>query len=97
MLTREVLEAVQNEQFHIWAVDHVDQGIEVLTGIPAGERNEDGEFPEGTINYLVDLRLEELASGLKEYEGGPSGEEPKEESEEQAQSETLRGFGAKRS
>jgi lon-related putative ATP-dependent protease len=85
MLTREVLDAVKIEQFHIWAVDHVDQGIEVLTGIPAGEPNEDGEFPEGSINYLVDLRLDELSRGLKEYESSPSEEEEsKEEGPEQA-------------
>jgi lon-related putative ATP-dependent protease len=68
ILSPEVLEAVKDGQFHIWAVDHVDQGIELLTGVPAGEPDENGEYPEGTINYLVDLRLDELAKGIKEYE-----------------------------
>jgi lon-related putative ATP-dependent protease len=70
-LDPEVIEAVKNGQFHIWAVDHVDQGIEILTGMPAGEPDEDGNYPEGTINYLVDLRLEDLSRGIKEFEAGP--------------------------
>lgn len=78
VLSPDVVDAVKEGQFHIWAVDHVDQGIELLTGIPAGEPNEEGEFPEGTINYLVNERLDELAHGIKEFES-PSGEEPKEE------------------
>ena len=65
-------------------MDHVDQGIEILTGMPAGEPNEDGEFPEGSINYLVDLRLDDLSRGLKEYESPSSEEESKEESQEEA-------------
>jgi Lon-like ATP-dependent protease len=79
MLDSEVVEAVKEGKFHIWAVDHVDQGIELLTGVPAGERNEEGEFPEGTINYLVDMRLDELARTMKEFEGPEPA--PAEESE----------------
>lgn len=80
MLNSEVIEAVRNGQFHIWAVDHVDQGIEILTGIPAGEPDEEGNYPEGTINYLVDERLEELSQGIKEYESGKEEEEKEKES-----------------
>jgi lon-related putative ATP-dependent protease len=82
VLHPEVLEAVKNGQFNIWAVDHVDQGIEILTGVPAGEPDENGVYPEGTINYLVDERLEELARGIKEFEGPSSEEEEPEESAE---------------
>jgi len=71
VLDAEVIDAVKEGQFHIWAVDHVDQGIELLTDVPAGERNEDGDFPEGTINCLVDQRLEEISRGMKEFEAGP--------------------------
>ena len=42
MLNSEVVDAVRNGAFHIWAVSHVDQGIEILTGVTAGERQEDG-------------------------------------------------------
>jgi hypothetical protein len=73
---------VKDGKFNIWAVDHVDQGIEILTGVPAGEPDENGDYPEGTINYLVDDRLEELARGIKEFEGPSSEEEEQEESSE---------------
>ena len=78
MLRQDVIDAVRDNQFHIWAVDHVDQGIEILTGIAAGQLDDEGNFPEGTINYLVDENLEELTRRLKEYES-PQGEEAKEE------------------
>jgi len=48
----------------------VDQGIEVLTGIPMGERDEEGQYPDGSINYLVAARLTELAERRKEFAAG---------------------------
>jgi len=68
MLKDEVVEAVREGKFHIYAIDTVDEGIEILTGIRAGERKEDGSFEEGTVNYLVDKRLRELARELRETE-----------------------------
>jgi len=81
MLSPEVLEAVKEGQFHIWAVDHVDQGIELLTGVVAGEKDQEGNYPEGTINFLVNSRLDELSRGMKEFEEGAEegGEEHHEE------------------
>jgi lon-related putative ATP-dependent protease len=61
MLRQDVVEAVEAGQFHIYPVETVDQGIEILTGLPAGERDEEGNYPEGSINYLVETRLIELA------------------------------------
>jgi ATP-dependent Lon protease len=78
VLNPDVLEAVEKGQFHVWAIDHVDQGIELLTGVPAGEPDAEGKFPEGSINCLVNERLTELSEALKEYESSP-GEEEKEE------------------
>jgi lon-related putative ATP-dependent protease len=66
MLREDIVEAVRAKKFHIWAVSTIDEGIEILTGVPAGERGRDGKFPEGTINYLVDQRLREFAECLKE-------------------------------
>ena len=90
MLDPEVLEEVRKGNFHIWAVQHVDQGIEILTGKPAGKIDEEGNFPEDTINYLVNNRLLELSEGLKEFET-PSeeskGDEGKEEFSEAPSSE----------
>ena len=61
MLRRDVVEAVEDGEFQIYAVETVDQGIEILTGVPAGERDDQGNYPEGTINYKVEQRLAELA------------------------------------
>jgi predicted ATP-dependent protease len=68
MLHEEVVEAVRQGKFHIYAINNIDQGIEILTGVPPGERQADGSYPEGTINYLVDKRLKEIADGLKKFD-----------------------------
>lgn len=57
MLRQDVVEACAAGQFRIFAVEHVDQGIELLTGRPAGERGPDGKFPAGSINGLIEGRL----------------------------------------
>ncbi|NKB89762.1 MAG: AAA family ATPase [Acidobacteria bacterium] len=64
MLRPQVVDAVERGDFHIWAIEHVDEGIEILTGIPAGEPDEDGEWPEGTINAMVRDRLARLGKQL---------------------------------
>ncbi|MDZ7270780.1 MAG: AAA family ATPase [candidate division KSB1 bacterium] len=66
-LHKEVVEAVKKGKFHIYPVDTIDQGITILTGVPAGERGPDGRFPEGTVNARVDARLRELAEGLRQF------------------------------
>ncbi len=58
MLREDVLAAVDEGRFHIWAVDTVDDGIEILTDIPAGKPDKKGEFPKGSVNYLVKKSLE---------------------------------------
>ncbi len=67
MLREDVVEAVRDGKFHIWAVRTIDEGIEILTGVPAGERDSDGQFPKGAVNDLVDRRLRELMKALEEY------------------------------
>lgn len=76
MLREDVVEAVRQGQFHIWEVGTIDEGIEILTGKPAGERQPDGAYPEGTVNYLANKRLWELAELLRLFEEG--GEEEAE-------------------
>ncbi len=83
-LAQEVIDAVKEGSFHIWAVEAIDQGIEIVMDIAAGEKDDSGNYPEGTVNYLVDKRLEDLAKGLKEFEEGS--EEEDVEEEEQAES-----------
>jgi lon-related putative ATP-dependent protease len=77
MLKDEVVEAVRAGRFHIWSVSTIDQGIEILTGVPGGERGEDGSYPEGTINYLVDKRLEEFGESMKKFAASQEKEEKK--------------------
>lgn len=67
MLREDVVKTVDEGRFHIYEIKSIDQGIEIITGIPAGAKRPDGTYPEGTVNYLVDKRLKELAAGLKEY------------------------------
>jgi len=67
MLKDEIVQAIRADKFHIYPVKTIDEGIEVLTGVPAGELQEGGAYPDGTINYLVKKRLEEMAEQIKEY------------------------------
>lgn len=67
MLRRPVVEAVAAGKFHVWAVDHVDRGIEILTGVPAGERGADGEWTAGSINARVQKRLADLGQTLMQW------------------------------
>ncbi|NWF91395.1 MAG: AAA family ATPase [Syntrophaceae bacterium] len=70
MLRKDVVAAVKEGKFHIYPVKTIDQGIEILTGVEAGERLEDGRFKEGTVNDLVDKKLRELGMKIREFEGG---------------------------
>ncbi len=67
MLRDYVIDAVREGKFHIYPAKSVDDGISILTGIAAGERQPDGGYPEGTINYLVDRKLREMAEGLRQF------------------------------
>jgi predicted ATP-dependent protease len=89
VLRRDVVQAVREGEFHIYAVQTVDQGIELLTGVPAGEADEEGNYPKGTVNYLVQQKLLQMAeekADEKDEEDPPSsrtdqaeGELPEEE------------------
>jgi hypothetical protein len=61
MLRRDVVEAAAAGTFRVFAVGHVDQGIEILTGVPAGEADADGAWPEGSVNHRVRKRLRAFA------------------------------------
>lgn len=67
MLADEVVDAVVAGDFHVWAVRTIDEGIELLTGHPAGEREEDGSYPEGSVHRLVEDRLRGYAERLREF------------------------------
>ncbi|MEN8098534.1 MAG: ATP-binding protein [Chloroflexota bacterium] len=67
MLPPEVVEAVESGKFHIWTADDVDEGLELLTGLPAGICDKDGKYPENTVHHAVAIRLEEMAGSLRDY------------------------------
>jgi len=67
MLREEVVDAVRAGRFHVYAVRTVDEGLEVLTGVPAGEAAEDGTYPKGTVNQRVSRRLVTLAERLRRF------------------------------
>ena len=69
MLRKDVVEAIAENQFHVFPVQTIDQGIELLTGVPAGERDADGVYPEGSINRLVEERLRAMAEKAREMRG----------------------------
>jgi ATP-dependent Lon protease len=77
MLRKDVVEAVRDGMFHVYPVRTIDEGIEILTGKPAGERKADGTYPKGSVNDLVDSKLRELAEGLHEFGEKPDGDKSK--------------------
>ncbi|NLE94154.1 MAG: AAA family ATPase [Dehalococcoidia bacterium] len=74
MLRDEVVEAVRNGQFHIYAVDSVEQGMEVLCGVPMGERRKDGTYPARSVSGRVVSKLQEMAGKLKAFQGARDGD-----------------------
>ena len=60
-LSDEIIEAVKNQKFHVFAVSTIEEGIEVLTGVPAGKKDKEGHFPAGTVNYLAYEKLKKYA------------------------------------
>jgi len=68
MLRHEVVRACQEGQFHVWPIRTIDEGIELLTGAPAGQRDESGQFPEGSIHARVEARLREFTEGIEKFD-----------------------------
>ncbi len=64
-LSDEVIESVKDGKFHIYAISTIDEGIEILTGVPAGKLNKEGKFPAGTINYLAYEKLRKYYENSK--------------------------------
>jgi len=68
MLKEEVVEAIKEGRFHIYPVKTIDEGIEILTGVQAGELKEDETWTEGSINYLVQKNLDDMAEKVESEE-----------------------------
>jgi lon-related putative ATP-dependent protease len=67
MLRKDVIDSVNAGEFHIYPVEHIDEGIEILTGLNAGDLDEEGNYPKGTINAMVKSRLEKMAKRLTDF------------------------------
>ena len=74
MLRRDVVKAVEEGQFSVWAVDEVDQAMTILTGVEAGERDEEGAFDPESVNGMVEARLRELAEQALAFSSKNKGE-----------------------
>ncbi len=68
-LSEDICEAIKNNEFFIFPITTIDEGMEILTGMEAGTRNRKGNFPQHTINYHVENRLKEIAHLVKNYNG----------------------------
>jgi len=68
MLHKDVVAAVAQGKFHVHAVNSIDEGIAILTGAPAGERDESGNYPPGSVNYSVEQKLAAMAAHAHEQE-----------------------------
>ena len=79
MLKEEVVQAIRDGQFHIWPVVTIDDGIEILTGVPAGEKDADGRYPEDSVHGRANARLEEYARILKEFSAPEEEKKPEEQ------------------
>jgi predicted ATP-dependent protease len=73
MLPQKITRAAKQGNFHLYAVQTVDQAMEILTGCVAGQPDRSGRFPQGSLNGLVDERLWELATGLRDFLGDEEG------------------------
>lgn len=71
MLREDIVEAAKAGQFHIYAVSDVDEAIELLTGMPAGAPDEEGNIPEGSINYLVASQIAEMTAQRQSFNRPP--------------------------
>lgn len=66
-LSDEVIESVKQGKFHVYAISSLDEGIEILTGVPAGKKNKYGKYPAGTIKYLAYEKLKQYSENSKKY------------------------------
>ncbi len=78
MLRADIVDAVAAGRFHVYPVRTIDEGISILTGVKAGEQFENGEFEDGTVNFMVDLELQRLAKSWQSFD-----KEKKDEKDEE--------------
>lgn len=81
MLHPDVVKAAENGDFHVYGVSHIHEGMALLTGLSAGERDGDGNFPEGSVNAMVEERLREFAHTSRSFSSGKKGKNDGSETE----------------
>ena len=67
-LNDEIIDAVRKGKFHVYAISTIDEGIEILTGVPAGQKDSQGKFPLGTINYLAKEKLKKFSKACEKQQ-----------------------------
>ena len=67
-LSDDIIDSVKHGKFHIYAVKNIDEGIEILTGVPAGKKDRNGNFPNGSINYLALEKLKKFSKAANSHE-----------------------------
>ena len=76
ILRPDVAQAVAEGRFHVWAIGTIEEGIELLTGVVAGERESDGQYPDGTLFRKVEDRLDDFYHAITEHKDAGGGETP---------------------
>jgi predicted ATP-dependent protease len=87
MLREDVLDAIQTGWFHVWAVDSIDEGLELLTGVKAGHRGKNGRFPSESVHGRVEAKLKAISEGL---DGGKKDREDEKPEEKKKENEETR-------
>ncbi len=82
MLREDVVEAIKKKKFNLYSVKTIDEGIAILTGVPAGERGSDGSYPAGTVHALVDRRLHDMALAMQKFGRDDKGNHKEEKPED---------------
>jgi lon-related putative ATP-dependent protease len=89
MLRQDVLDSVERGDFHILSVSSVNEALEVLTGVPAGQQQEDATYPEGSVHYLVDKRLRAMGEAMRQFGRKPKDETTSDKAEGEAIDEPV--------
>lgn len=77
MLKKKVVEAIRDKKFHVYPIETIDQGIEILTGRKSGSMTKNKKYEKNSVNYLVDRKLEQFAKEIRKY--GKTGKNDKED------------------
>jgi len=91
MLKKDVIDAVRNGTFSLYSIRNVDEGLKIMTGREVGEPEEDGTYPEGTINSLVVRRLTEIAESMEKKKEKETEEERENNKEKREEKEDKKG------